>query len=301
MYKINKSSNSIQKLEQKTFASLGFRERDNLQEWIEKQTNVLGEELLIIQKEFSGFDDTQERLDLLALDKNGALVVIENKLDDSGKDVTWQALKYVSYCSNLSKKNITKIFQDYLNTNDMNCTAEEKLSEFMDGRGYEEIVLNQGVSQRVILIAGKFRKETSTVLWLMNYKIQIQCFRATPYAMGDELFLNIEQIIPMKDAEDYMIGLADKAQDEIENKSQINATKIIRQEFWQKLLPAMNNTGSKLFAKVHGSSYHWMGAASGISRIMFCFGISKSFCQVELYIDRGDKDENEKIFDRLFY
>ena len=46
----------------------------------------LGEELLIIQKEFSGFDDTQERLDLLALDKDGRLVVIENKLDDSGRD-----------------------------------------------------------------------------------------------------------------------------------------------------------------------------------------------------------------------
>lgn len=39
-----------------------------------------GEELLIIQKEFDGFDDTRERLDLLALDKDGNLVIIENKL-----------------------------------------------------------------------------------------------------------------------------------------------------------------------------------------------------------------------------
>jgi hypothetical protein len=30
---------------------------------------MLGEELLIIQKEFDGFEDTNERLDLLALDK----------------------------------------------------------------------------------------------------------------------------------------------------------------------------------------------------------------------------------------
>jgi hypothetical protein len=43
---------------------------------------VLGGELLVIQKEFAGFSDTQERLDLLALDKEGSLVVIENKLDD---------------------------------------------------------------------------------------------------------------------------------------------------------------------------------------------------------------------------
>ena len=71
MYKINKSSNSIQRLERKSFASLGFHERDHLQEWIAKQPDVLGEDLLILRKEFSGFDDTQERLDLLALDKAG--------------------------------------------------------------------------------------------------------------------------------------------------------------------------------------------------------------------------------------
>ena len=97
MYKIDKESNSIQLLEKQSFSSSGFRERENLQEWIAKQPDVLGEDLLIIQKEFRGFNETQERLDLLALDKQGALVVIENKLDDSGKDVTWQALKYASY------------------------------------------------------------------------------------------------------------------------------------------------------------------------------------------------------------
>jgi hypothetical protein len=74
----------------------------------------LGEELLIIQKEFDGFQDTNERLDLLALDKQGCLVVIENKLDDTGRDVTWQALKYASYCSTLSKEQIRAIYQSYL-------------------------------------------------------------------------------------------------------------------------------------------------------------------------------------------
>jgi hypothetical protein len=58
---------------------------------------AFGEELLVIQKEFSGFSDTHERLDILALDKQGSLVLIENKLDDTGRDVTWQALKYASY------------------------------------------------------------------------------------------------------------------------------------------------------------------------------------------------------------
>ena len=97
MYKIDKASNNVVKLEERLFKQLSIREREHLQEWIAKNPDMLGEELLIIQKEFDGFNDTQERLDLLAVDKKGGLVVIENKLDDTGRNVVWQALKYASY------------------------------------------------------------------------------------------------------------------------------------------------------------------------------------------------------------
>ena len=107
----------------------------------------------------------------------------------------------------------------------------------MDGQDFEEIVLNKGVSQRIILIAAKFRKEvTSNVLWLMNFKVRLQCFRTTLFAMGEELFLNVEQIIPTPDAEDYMIGMAEKAQDDMQR----TLKQIRLEEFWSKLIPAMN-------------------------------------------------------------
>ena len=86
------------------------KERENLQEWIANNPSSLGEDLLIIQKEFNGFGETNERLDLLALDKLGNLVIIENKLDGSGRNVTWQVLKYASYCASLSKLQIKEIY-----------------------------------------------------------------------------------------------------------------------------------------------------------------------------------------------
>ena len=46
-----------------------------------------------------------EQLPLSALDKP---VIIENKLDDTGRDVVWQALKYTSYCSTLTNIQIIK-------------------------------------------------------------------------------------------------------------------------------------------------------------------------------------------------
>lgn len=69
MYLINKKNDDIEQVEEITFKSAGLKERSNLQEWIAKHPESLGEELLIIQKEFSAFDDTNERLDLFALDK----------------------------------------------------------------------------------------------------------------------------------------------------------------------------------------------------------------------------------------
>lgn len=52
------------------------------------ESRNLGKRVINHSKEFNGFMDTNERLDLLVLDKQMNFVIIENKLDDSSKDVT---------------------------------------------------------------------------------------------------------------------------------------------------------------------------------------------------------------------
>jgi RecB family endonuclease NucS len=191
MYIIDKAQNRIKKLEQKSFTELGFKERQHLQEWLAYNPKSLGEELLIIQKEFDGFMDTNERLDLLAVDKTGNLVIIENKLDDTGRDVTWQVLKYASYCSTLTKDQIKNMYQQFLDRQDIKEDATNKLGDFFN-QEYDEITLNQRQTQRIMMVAANFRKEvTSSALWLINYKLRIQCFKATPFAHGDQLFLTL--------------------------------------------------------------------------------------------------------------
>ncbi|WP_216690522.1 hypothetical protein [Hymenobacter siberiensis] len=114
MYLVDRTQKKMAVIEPVTFSSQGISERADLQEWLVANPISLGEPLLIIQKEFDGFDGTYERLDLLALDKEFNLVVIENKLDDSGRDVTWQALKYASYYASLSTQDIVRLYQSYL-------------------------------------------------------------------------------------------------------------------------------------------------------------------------------------------
>lgn len=108
MYKINKDSKQTEKIQEVTFESLGITERYDIQEWVAKNPSILeyDSELLIIQKEFDGFQDTNRRLDLLALDSNGNLVIIENKRDDTGTDVTWQLLIMRRFVPRLPNKKL---------------------------------------------------------------------------------------------------------------------------------------------------------------------------------------------------
>ena len=55
---INKNQNTIEEIQTATFKELGFRERDHSQEWIANNPGCLKEEMLIMQKEFSGFSET---------------------------------------------------------------------------------------------------------------------------------------------------------------------------------------------------------------------------------------------------
>lgn len=295
MYTINTQTNRINRLEQKTFAELKFKEREHLQEWIANNPSSLGEELLVIQKEFSGFNETNERLDLLALDKQGNLVIIENKLDDSGKDVTWQSIKYASYCSSLTKNEILKIYQDFLGNT---ISAEDKVSDFFDGKDIDEIMLNQGLnSQRLIMIAANFRKEvTSSVLWLMNFKMRIQCFKVTPFQLNEQLFLNVEQILPTKDTEDFSIGIASKAQEEVDVQETLKNRHNVRLLFWEEYIRQSNQANS-LFKNISPSKDNWIGIGIGMTGVNLNLVVSKNYCRSEIYFNRGSHEANKSLFD----
>lgn len=296
MYLINKNSNEIEPVEKITFRDAGLKERKNLQEYIAKTPQSLGEDLLIIQKEFSGFDDTNERLDLLALDKKGNLVVIENKLDDTGRDVVWQALKYASYCSSLNSQGIKDIFQEYLSKQVANITADEALEDFFGDEDYKE-KLNIGNTQRIILVAGEFRKEvTSTVMWLLNYGIRLQCFKVVPHKIGENILLDFDQIIPIKEAEEYIIKVASKNREVINNQEELANRHIVRQAFWSQFLKEANKR-VPYCSNLSPSTDSWIGVALGRTGISANLVVTHSYARVEVYINRGSITENKKVFD----
>ena len=300
LFQVNRSENRLTKLEAKRFSELNLREREHLQEWLANQPDALGEELLIIQKEFDGFADTRERLDLLALDKDGRLVVIENKLDDSGRDVTWQALKYTAYVSGLTKAQIVDIYQQYLDRYCGGGNAVANICDFLDEEELDEVVLNPGNDQRLIFIAAHFRKEvTATVLWLRENRIDARCFKVLPYVFGEEVFVDIQPVIPTPEAADFMIGMAEKeteargAQGEQKNRHKL------RRDYWGMTLDALREEGVTLYQNISPSKDHWLSAGAGLSSCQYALIFAKSEIRVEFTFGRAIAEENKWLFDRL--
>ena len=263
MFQIDKASKKAEEIKPASFKELGLKERYDLQEWIAANPSLLREDLLIIQKEFNQFDGSNERLDLLALDKNGSLVIIENKLDDSGTEVVWQALKYASYFAACEEKEIIELFSNYEKIDII--TAEEKIREFLEQDDGESLQLYPQ-NQRIILVAGNFRKEvTSVTLWLINKGIQIKCLTITPFIIGNHFVVNAEQIIPLqiKEAEEYMVKLKDS-----KLSKEKNARRFANHgEFYATISdPIINELYSRLFnfAKTNNLGIEWGSKGFGL-------------------------------------
>ena len=300
MFRVDLSENRILKLDQKRFADFGLRERTHLQQWMADTPDALGEELLIIQQEFDGFAATRERLDLLALDKSGQLVIIENKLDDTGRDVVWQALKYAAYCSTLKKAQVLDIFQRYLDRDGDGGDAETKISEFLDEDSLDEIVLNAGTDQRIIFIAANFRREvTAAVLWLLDHRVRAQCFRVIPYGYGEELFIDVQQIIPTPEAEDFMVSMAAKEDEEDSVGDAQRRSHEVRFAFWERALEALSEQGVSLYQNISPSKDHWLSAGTGVAGCAYSLHFLRTEARVVLDLQRGSKEENKWLFDRL--
>ena len=110
---INKDLEVEEIIDESKFSDLGIWERTHMEEWIAKYPQILGEELLTITTEYDKFDKTSNRLDILAVDKNGKIVVIELKRDTADKFVDLQAIHYASYCSNLNLEQVVEMMAEY--------------------------------------------------------------------------------------------------------------------------------------------------------------------------------------------
>jgi len=202
---------AIKPLGKTGFAAEGVLEQAHLQKVLAKDISAIAPNLLVIAEEYSAWQDSRRRIDILALDQNANLVVIELKRTEDGGHMDLQAIRYAAMVSTMTFAKAVEAFERYLRKQGSDDDAEAKILEFLDWDEADEEDFANDVS--IVLASAEFSIElTTAILWLTNkYDIDIRCVRLKPYKLDGRLLLEIEQIVPLKETAEYQVKLREKS------------------------------------------------------------------------------------------
>ncbi|HEY3672021.1 MAG TPA: hypothetical protein VGN51_13875 [Acidimicrobiia bacterium] len=164
----------------------------HFEDWVEQRSALLGEELLIVGRQVE-LDDGKDRIDLLALDKSGRLVVIELKRDLVGGAADLQPLRYAALVSTWSHEQLRRQAEGYWSTSQQTRgTFAQEIEQFCD----EEAQVNS--DQRVILAGRDLTPRLGTVaLWLRAHGIDTTVVTVSVFKQNETLLLQPQVVIPI--------------------------------------------------------------------------------------------------------
>ncbi|MBC8987733.1 hypothetical protein H9X96_18370 [Pedobacter sp. N36a] len=228
----NITTEGITRVKKTSFQVNGILERNHLQNHLRDKIEIISKDTLIIAEEFSEWDESKRRIDLLGIDKDANLVVIELKRNDTGDHMELQSLRYASMISTMSFERCVSIFQTYLENRGIPKNAKDELMTFLDWETPLEGEFASNV--KIVLASADFSKElTTSVMWLISKGIDITCVKLSPYSFKNELLLDVNQIIPLPEAESYLIKIKEKT---IERQIAIQSSKDKTKYYFNNLL-----------------------------------------------------------------
>ncbi len=171
---------------------------DDLREWIlDASQQILGENVLIIGREVT-VKDIRDAIDLLAIDRDGNVVIIELKQGRITGNVDFQALKYAAYTSHWNYEQLRSQFESFKSTSwgqsiyNEETTFAEALDEFCN----DDYELNQ--DQRILLVGESLAERLDLVArWLSDRNIDITVVEVQLFDDEGQLYLDAEQTVPI--------------------------------------------------------------------------------------------------------
>lgn len=208
------TGSGLRQREAAQFAALGLYERANLQRMLRDDPSALGEDLLIVAEEFGRWEDARRRIDLLALDRSGRLVVIELKRTDDGGHMELQAIRYAAMVSSMGFEDVVQAYAAHRAKQPPGdeFDARSEIAAFLGSDEAEDAEPVISTDVRILLVSADFGREiTTAVLWLNRFDgMDIRCIRLVPYDVDGKVLLDIQQVIPLPEAADYQVRLRRK-------------------------------------------------------------------------------------------
>lgn len=189
----------------------GLRERQHLQEWVIAHPEVLGPSVKIVAFEFGSWtghtgEKERDRLDVLALDREGHLIVVELKRDKAPDTVEMQALKYAALVSRFTRDDLDRVHARYrTQASGHEVSAVEAAAEL---DSWSEITEDTLRSPKVVLMATDFPQTvTATVVYLhqqLGLDIRLLVFQA--YQTSNDVLITVSQHYPPPGIEEFVLS-----------------------------------------------------------------------------------------------
>ncbi|WP_201526388.1 hypothetical protein [Psychrobacter frigidicola] len=131
-----------------------------------------------------------------------------------------QALRYASMVSTMTFEEAVEIFCKYKQKNGyIDFSLEDAQFEI---EGFVEMDIAEGgfaEDVKTILVSHNFSIElTTSVLWLNARNLDITCIKIQPYNDNGKILVDIQQIIPLPEAEHYQIKVKRKLEEKRETR-----------------------------------------------------------------------------------
>ena len=207
------TSQDFEPLTETSFEAEQLYERSEIQRRLRDRPEILEDGLFILAEEYGDWVESNRRVDLLALDRDGRLTVIELKRSDSDSLMDLQAIRYAAMVADMTLKQAFEAHRKYLRDRGKD---EGEADDLVRAR----LTLENGAIRfdsekpRIILVSSSFSKElTTSVLWLNRTGMDIACVRLQPYKTAESLFLESGRIIPIPEAEEYQVRLRNREEE----------------------------------------------------------------------------------------
>lgn len=190
-----------------------------LENYIKFCSKLVDEDILIIGQQVI-VEDVNDRIDLLAIEKDGSVVVIEVKRRQVDDPTILQAFKYASFVANWNAEIIESVGERFYRINENNELLAEGLREFTDFNDILNDFCDEGYTlnydQKVILVGNNFDKKILSTLYWMNKKgIRIKAVEIRAYTDNDTAYLVSKTVFPLPKNEDLLVGTSARIQDEL--------------------------------------------------------------------------------------
>ncbi|MAS24458.1 MAG: hypothetical protein CMI08_11255 [Oceanospirillaceae bacterium] len=163
-------------------------DENQLEELIVQDVSIINADWLLIGRQVrTSFD---KRIDLLALDANGSVIIIELKRDKTPRDVVAQTIDYASWVETMQDNQLVDCYVEFAERHALPIKSLDAAFKTKFGQPLADVSLND--SHQMVIVASELDASTERIITYLNdrHGVGINAVFFSAFTDGDNRYLS---------------------------------------------------------------------------------------------------------------